>query len=47
MNILKSCFLSRFMAIALVLDKEGNVWFTEIGMYFRGRHQNKIGKLVP
>ena len=31
----------------LVLDKEGNVWFTEMGMYFRGRYQNKIGKLVP
>ena len=31
----------------LVLDKEGNVWFSEMGMYFRGRYQNKIGKLVP
>ena len=31
----------------LVLDKEGNVWFTEMGMYFRGKYQNKIGKLVP
>jgi len=31
----------------LVLDKQGNVWFTEMGMYFRGRYQNKIGKLVP
>ena len=31
----------------LVLDKEGNVWFTEMGMYFRGRYQSKIGKLSP
>ncbi len=31
----------------LVLDKQGNVWFTEMGMYFRGRYHNKIGKLVP
>lgn len=31
----------------LVLDKEGNVWFTEMGMYFRGKYENKIGKLVP
>ena len=31
----------------LVLDKEGNVWFTEMGMYFRGKYQNKIGTLVP
>ena len=31
----------------LILDKEGNVWFTEMGMYFRGKYQNKIGKLVP
>ena len=31
----------------LTLDKKGNVWFTEMGMYFRGRYQNKIGKLVP
>ena len=31
----------------LVLDKEGNVWFTEMGMYFRKRYQNKIGVLVP
>jgi len=31
----------------LVLDKEGNVWFTEMGHYFRGRFQSKIGKLVP
>jgi virginiamycin B lyase len=31
----------------LVLDKDGNVWFTEMGMYFRGRHHNKIGKLMP
>ncbi|MFP6637767.1 MAG: Lyase-like protein [Nitrospinaceae bacterium] len=31
----------------LVLDKQGNVWFTEMGVYFRGRYHNKIGKLVP
>jgi len=31
----------------LALDKEGNVWFTEMGMYFRKRYQNKIGVLVP
>lgn len=31
----------------LVLDSEGNVWFTEMGIYFRGKFQNKIGKLIP
>jgi len=31
----------------LVLDKKGNVWFTEMGMYFRGKFQNKIGQLIP
>lgn len=31
----------------LALDKDGNVWFTEMGAYFRGRFQNKIGKLIP
>ncbi|MEE2986471.1 MAG: Lyase-like protein [Nitrospinota bacterium] len=31
----------------LVVDPEGNVWFTEMGHYFMGRYQNKIGKLVP
>ena len=31
----------------LVLDSEGNVWFTEMGFYFMGKYQNKIGKLIP
>ncbi len=31
----------------LVLDAEGNVWFTEMGRYFMGKYQNKIGKLIP
>ena len=31
----------------LALDREGNVWFTEMGLYFMGKYQNKIGKLVP
>lgn len=31
----------------LALDAEGNVWFTEMGMYFRGQYNNKIGKLIP
>lgn len=29
------------------IDKDGNVWFTEMGHYFRGQFQNKIGKLIP
>ena len=31
----------------LVLDKKGNVWFSEMGMFFRKRYQNKIGTLAP
>ncbi len=31
----------------IALDKDGKVWFTEMGMYFRGRYNNKIGMLVP
>ena len=31
----------------ITLDNDGNVWFTEMGMYFRGRFNNKIGKLIP
>ncbi|MCH6581194.1 MAG: Lyase-like protein [Nitrospinae bacterium] len=31
----------------IILDKDGNVWFTEMGMYFRGRYNNKIGMLIP
>lgn len=31
----------------IAVDKEGNVWFTEMGHYFRGQFQNKIGKLIP
>ncbi len=31
----------------IVLDKDGNVWFTEMGKYFRGQYNNKIGLLVP
>ncbi len=32
---------------AVALDAEGNVWFAEMGMYFRGKYQSKIGKLTP
>lgn len=32
---------------SLTLDSEGNVWFVEMGKYFRGKYQNKIGKLIP
>ncbi len=31
---------------AITMDKEGNLWFTEMGHFFRGHFQNKIGKLV-
>ncbi|NIY17771.1 MAG: Lyase-like protein [Nitrospinaceae bacterium] len=31
----------------ITMDKEGNIWFTEMGRYFRGKYNNKIGKLVP
>ncbi len=31
----------------LVLDNEGNIWFTEMGLYFRGKYLNQIGKLIP
>ncbi len=31
----------------VAIDKDGNVWFTEMGMFFRGKYQNKIGKLIP
>lgn len=31
----------------IAIDKDGNVWFTEMGLYFRGKYQNKIGKLIP
>jgi streptogramin lyase len=31
----------------IVLDKEGNIWFTEMGEYFQGKYNNKIGLLVP
>ena len=31
----------------VAVDKAGNVWFTEMGHYFRGQFQNKIGKLIP
>ncbi|PIQ96791.1 MAG: Lyase-like protein [Nitrospinae bacterium CG11_big_fil_rev_8_21_14_0_20_56_8] len=31
----------------LVVDGEGNVWFTEMGHYFMGKFQNKIGRLKP
>ena len=31
----------------IAVDKDGNVWFTEMGLYFRGQYQNKIGKLIP
>ena len=32
---------------SLALDAEGNVWFTEMGHYFRGKYHSKIGKLIP
>lgn len=32
---------------ALALDSQGHVWFTEMGEYFRGKYQNKIGRLIP
>lgn len=32
---------------SIVLDREGHVWFTEMGMFFRGRFANKIGRLIP
>ena len=32
---------------SLVLDDGGSVWFTEMGMFFRGRFANKVGKLTP
>ncbi|GJL79085.1 MAG: virginiamycin B lyase [Nitrospinaceae bacterium] len=32
---------------SLALDREGNVWFTEMGHFFRGQYHNKIGKLIP
>ncbi|MBI4383024.1 MAG: Lyase-like protein [Nitrospinae bacterium] len=31
----------------VAVDKHGNVWFAEMGMYFMGKYQNKIGKLMP
>ena len=31
----------------IVLDKDGNIWFTEMGKYFQGKYNNKIGLLVP
>jgi virginiamycin B lyase len=31
----------------IVLDKDGNIWFTEMGKYFKGKYNNKIGLLVP
>ena len=31
----------------IALDKEGRVWFTEMGRYFQGKYNNKIGLLIP
>ena len=31
----------------IALDKNGNIWFTEMGRYFKGKYNNKIGLLVP
>ena len=31
----------------IALDKNGNIWFTEMGRYFQGKYNNKIGLLVP
>lgn len=31
----------------LVMDKDGNIWFTEMGKYFQSKYNNKIGLLVP
>ncbi len=32
---------------SIVLDSEGNVWFTEMGLFFRKQFTNKIGRLTP
>lgn len=31
----------------IALDQDGRVWFTEMGMFFRGKYNNKIGLLIP
>ena len=31
----------------ITMDKDGNIWFTEMGEYFQGKFNNKIGSLVP
>ena len=31
----------------ITLDKDGNIWFTEMGKYFQGAYNNKIGLLIP
>ena len=31
----------------IALDKDGNIWFTEMGKYFKGKYNNKIGLLIP
>ncbi|MDH5761940.1 MAG: Lyase-like protein [Nitrospinota bacterium] len=31
----------------ILVDENGNVWFTEMGEYFQGKFNNKIGLLVP
>jgi|ETNmetMinimDraft_35_1059890.scaffolds.fasta_scaffold25651_2 streptogramin lyase len=31
----------------LAFDDESNVWFAEMGHYFKGRFRSKTGKLVP
>ncbi len=32
---------------SIVLDSEGNVWFTEMGLFFRKQYTNKVGRLTP
>ncbi|MFQ5481819.1 MAG: Lyase-like protein [Nitrospinaceae bacterium] len=31
----------------IVVGPDGSVWFTEMGLYFRGRYANRIGHLIP
>ena len=38
---------SQPLATQIALDKDGNIWFTEMGKYFKGKYNNKIGLLIP
>ena len=31
----------------ITVDKQGQIWFTEMGNYFQGQYNNKIGLLIP